>query len=321
MLLLDPGTLEYVGPTNTDRAAYRGTAAHNTLRVDGVDQAEPAGPFAWTSLPKVECEGWALGRSFDFFVGSHDGYGRLRSPVTHRRFVFHRKSRFWLVRDVADGSGQHNLELLWHLGPTLAPVSARDYVFRNNQESLALLTAQGHGWSQSAHRGYWSPAYGRQERAMVLSFSKAANLPAEFVTLLLSQASVQSGIGHLESMPIVAGARGYRYAVSGEEHCFLFSQCAGAWTLGAWTSDASFLYWWVNRKLGQRMLIAIGGTFVECSGTRVLSSVAQFDYVELVSDSGRTEMTSSPSDAVQLSTMLDALEPESTRKDPERMGV
>ena len=323
MLLMDPGTLEYVGPTDKDRAAYRGTAAHNTLRVDGVDQAEPAGPFAWTALPTVQAECWTAGRSFNFFVGSHNGYERLPSPVTHRRYVFHRKSRFWLVRDVAEGDGKHSLELFWHLGPTLSPISARDYVFRNNQESLALLSARGHGWSQSAHRGYWSPSYGRQERAMVLSFSKVTNLPAEFVTLLLSHASVQTGIGQLESMPVGTGARGYRYAVSGEEHCFLFPERSGAWAVGAWTSDASFLYWWMNRKLGQRMLIAIGGTFVECSGARVLSSAVQFDYVELVSDAGRTEMVSSPPDTVQLSATLDALEPESAinRKASERMGV
>jgi hypothetical protein len=70
-------------------------------------------------------------------------------------------------------------------------------------------------------------------------------------------------------------------------------------------------------------LIVIAGTFVECSGTRVLSSAAQFDQVELASDSGKTEMISSPSDAVQLNAPLDALEPELafSRKDPERMGV
>ena len=158
---------------------------------------------------------------------------------------------------------------------------------------------------------------------MVLSFSAVTNLPAEFVTLLLNHASVQSGIGHLESMPVSANARGYRYSIPGEEHCFFFAVHTGAWTLGAWTSDAAFLYWWMNRRLEQRMLIAIGGTFVECSGTRVLSSVAQFEHVELASDSGKTEMISSSSEAIQLSTTLDALEPELafTQKDRERMGV
>ena len=38
-LLIDPGTFEYVGNTG-ERARLRGTGAHNTMQVDGRDQAE-----------------------------------------------------------------------------------------------------------------------------------------------------------------------------------------------------------------------------------------------------------------------------------------
>ena len=323
MLLTDPGTLEYVGPAADDRKAYRGTAAHNTLRVDGVDQAESAGPFAWTALPKVQTDCWVTGRTFSLFAGQHTGYQRLPDPVLHRRSVFHRKSMFWLVRDVAEGVGEHSLELSWHLGPALAPASARDYVFRNDQESLALVTTRGHGWSQSAHRGHWAPSYGRQERAMVLRFSKVANLPAEFVTLLVSHSSVQSGIGLLEAMSASTGAYGYRYATAHEDHCFIFAERTSAWTLGPWTSDASFLYGYMNRRLGQRMLVVCRGTHVDFNGMRMLSSAAPFEYVELSSDSGRTEMMASPVEGIKLNSSLDALELEVafTRNDAERMGV
>jgi hypothetical protein len=323
MLLTDPGTLEYVGPTSAERAAYRGTAAHNTMRVDALDQAEGVGPFAWAALPTVNAERWVTGRSFTLFEGSHDGYQRLARPVTHRRTVFHHKSKFWLVRDRAEGSGTHALELSWHLGATLAPISARDYVFRNEQESFALVTMDGHGWSQSAHRGHWSPAYGRQERATVLNFAKTANLPAEFLTLLLSHASVQGGVGRLEAMAPGTGVSGYRYKISDEENCFFFSDYASTWTLGPWTSDASFLYWWMNRRLGQRMLIACGGTCVECSGVRVLSSETRFVHAELFADSGRTSMLSSPAEGVKLSASLDSLEPETefSGNDLKRIGV
>jgi len=323
MLLTDPGTLEYVGPTPADRISYRGTPAYNTLNVDGLDQAKSVGPFAWAGLPNVLAEEWVAGKAFNFFAGSHDGYHRLPEPVTHRRWVFHRKSSFWFVRDRAEGTGKHSLELTWHLGPTLAPVSARDYLFRNDLENMALVTAEGHGWSQSAYRGHWSPTYGRQERATVLSFAKAANLPAEFVTLVLSNASVEAGLGHLESLAPGAGAHSYRYATAEEEHYFFFPERRGAWTAGPWTSDASFLYWWMNRKLGQRMLIVCGGTTVECSGTRLISTAAPLDCAELFSESGRTEITSSPAEVVQLGTSLDALEPELafSGSSLKRMGV
>ena len=49
-VLIDPGTFCYVCP---ERDRFRGTAAHNTLQVDGRDQATPAVRFAWTGMPET----------------------------------------------------------------------------------------------------------------------------------------------------------------------------------------------------------------------------------------------------------------------------
>ncbi len=151
-LLIDPGTYEYVGDSG-ERAKFRGTGAHNTMVVDGFDQADPVGPFAWRNPPAVKVERWVAGQQFNLFSGSHNGYWRLPEPVTHQRWIFHRKGQFWLVRDVADGSGKHQLELTWHLGPVLSPVSTKDNLFADGEESLGLITTETHGWSQSAHGG------------------------------------------------------------------------------------------------------------------------------------------------------------------------
>ena len=167
-LLIDPGTFEYVGDSG-ERARLRGTGAHNTLRVDGRDQAEPAGPFAWKSSPRVNVEQWIAGNKFDLFQGSLDGYSRLSPPAIHRRWVFHRKEKFWLVRDLAEGQGSHQLEIAWHLGPTMSPASSKEYLFAGKEGSLALLAAEAHGWSQSVSRDQWSPAYGRADRASVVT--------------------------------------------------------------------------------------------------------------------------------------------------------
>ena len=67
--------------------AFRGTGAHNTMRVDGVDQAVADEPFSWTHIPTTQAENWVVGKSFTYFVGSHDGYARLADPVLHRRHV------------------------------------------------------------------------------------------------------------------------------------------------------------------------------------------------------------------------------------------
>jgi hypothetical protein len=323
MLLMDPGTLEYVGENGGDRAFFRGTAAHNTMRVDGLDQANGIVPFGWTNLPVVKAERWTVGQKFNFFVGSHNGYERLPAPVMHRRWVFHRKSQFWLVRDEAIGQGEHAIELAWHLGANLSPASARDYLFGDREESFGLVTAEGHGWSQSAHRGNWSPAYGRQERTTVIAFGKVATLPTEFVTLLLPNASLHAGLGKLERLASDPAVRGYRYTRAGQEDYFLFSNAERAWTFGAWTSDAQFLYWSVNRELEQRALILCNGSYAEVAGLRVLVSEAPLDYAEVEGSPTKTELFSSDPGRVQLQASLNRVEGDLTvpENDPKRMGV
>lgn len=52
-ILIDPGTYTYVAGAGW-REAFRGSAAHNTLRLDGRNQATPAGPFRWMDKPEVK---------------------------------------------------------------------------------------------------------------------------------------------------------------------------------------------------------------------------------------------------------------------------
>ena len=136
--------------------------------------------------PRVNVDQWITGQQFDLFQGSHDGYSRLPSPVIHRRWVFHRKGKFWMVRDLAEGRGLHQLDIAWHMGPTIPLASSKEYLFSGEAGSLALLTAEGHGWSQSVSRDYWSPVYGHAERASVLTFGAKVELPADFATLLIA---------------------------------------------------------------------------------------------------------------------------------------
>lgn len=85
-ILSDPGTFEY-GGDGAGRRWFRSTPAHNTMQVDGLDQAEQKAPFAWSSLPQARVERWITGRQFDVFQGSHNGYERLANPVTHERWI------------------------------------------------------------------------------------------------------------------------------------------------------------------------------------------------------------------------------------------
>ncbi len=305
-LLMDPGTFEYVGNSG-ERERLRGTGAHNTMQVDGLDQADGTGPFSWKNPPRVNVEQWITGRQFDLFQGSHNGYSRLPSSVIHRRSVFHRKGRFWMVRDRAEGRGSHQLDIAWHIGPTLSLASSQPYIFTDEMERLTLLTAEGHGWAQSVRRDYWSPAYGHRELANVVNFRRLVELPADFATLLIADKNPQTDPGQLVRMgePTLGTVCGYRYSNSLQEHGFFFAHPPSAWTLGAWASDADFLYWSFDREREQHMLVLCNGSYADAGGRRVLNCSRRVSYAEVSSSNMRVDLFSSDPERVVLEQPLD----------------
>jgi len=110
-ILTDPGTFTYVAEPKW-RDWFRGTEAHNTIRLDGRDQATPAGPFRWANLPEVTILSWKTNAKRDAI----EGECRYRG-FTHRRTVEFQKPATVLIIDEIDGPpGEHNVEQFWHLG-------------------------------------------------------------------------------------------------------------------------------------------------------------------------------------------------------------
>jgi Heparinase II/III-like protein/Heparinase II/III N-terminus len=293
-VLIDPGTLEYVGPTN-ERDRFRGTGAHNTMQVDGGDQADSTGPFSWKTFPTVKVEQWIMGQQFNLFRGSHDGYCSQPSPVIHRRWVFHRKREFWLVRDLAEGTGSHQLNITWHIGPAVDLVTPNQDRVTGEGGTLALLTAEHHGWSQSVREDYWSPAYGRKEPASVVTFEAMAQLPADFATVLISGENLRADIGRLVCLNefVPGSVHAYRYASRRQEHNFFFAGGPRPWTVGAWSSDADFLYWSFARESDQYMLVLCNGSYVDAGGSRVLNCGRQVNYAEVSRSAEKVHLFSS----------------------------
>jgi hypothetical protein len=116
--LIDPGTYTYSSGRKW-RDYFRGSAAHNTVTVDGQDQSESAGDFIWLRKANAVCEVWESKPEMDRFVGSHDGYTRLGDPVVHRReIILHKKARRLVITDTLECAGQHRGECRWHFSDT-----------------------------------------------------------------------------------------------------------------------------------------------------------------------------------------------------------
>jgi hypothetical protein len=113
-VLVDPGTYTYRSDTHW-RPYFRGTAAHNTVRVDGRDQSEYRGSFLWSVHAQSTCDVFDASGDCEVLAGRHDGYLRIARPVEHRRTLRYWKSRRVLqIEDALIGYGRHRVEVNWH---------------------------------------------------------------------------------------------------------------------------------------------------------------------------------------------------------------
>lgn len=111
-LLIDPGTFAYHTQRRW-RDYFRGTAAHNTIRVDRQDQSVSGGNFLWSTHARTRViEFCAVEQRLS---AEHDGYLRLQDPLRHRRELRFEasKARLTVIDDLLCQDA-HEVELFWH---------------------------------------------------------------------------------------------------------------------------------------------------------------------------------------------------------------
>jgi hypothetical protein len=185
LLVVDPGRYTYdAGYGVTEQSTgwrhwFKGTAAHNTVCVDGLDQTpyRPGKPAkkAPTSTARL------LGR------WSAPGLDLLRAEVTspcydavHTRTVAFVDGDYWIVHDRLRAGTEHSYAARWHLAPATAGRTSTDGD-RLTAPGLLLLAPLG---TLSVSDGWISPSYGRKQAAPVAVLS-ATGADADLITVLL----------------------------------------------------------------------------------------------------------------------------------------
>ena len=237
--LTDPGTGSYPRE-KPERDLFRGTAAHNTLEVDGVSQADPVHAFAWDSHPVTSIRRWYSSEKISLFCGSHNGYTRLTSPVTHQRWIIAWPDNVWMAADRASGDDVHRLDLRWHIAPECT-VTAGDlpnaWRLTAGQQAMEVVIPPGEEWKAVCECGSWSPAYGAVIPAPVLHFSRQGPLPANCVTVL-----ALNPIGHVSLRSTRAdGANVYLLVMGESRRLIALAERPGVWHFATLESDAELL--------------------------------------------------------------------------------
>jgi uncharacterized heparinase superfamily protein len=145
------------------RLAERRTAAHNTVRIDQVEQSE-----VWGSFRVARRANLAVSKTSDrdCAEGAHDGYRVLRGNVTHRRRVQMQHGRVTVV-DRLEGSGVHGAEIYWH--PAVGAVVEIEF------ENIL---------SRREEQGWWCAGFNRRlERPTIVGVWNGS-LPVNLVTHL-----------------------------------------------------------------------------------------------------------------------------------------
>jgi hypothetical protein len=187
--LVDPGTFVYHTQRRW-RDYFRGTAAHNTLQVDGLDQSVMGGNFLWTRHARARL----LYSSADTVAGEHDGYTRLPDPVFHEREIrLDPGLPGFVVTDRLRARGKHSAVQSFHCDPSCTcTVSGRAAELTSGPARVTILFDEAARevrllrGEEDPLAGWYSPGFDRKVPASTLRADVRTEGAVELVTRIIT---------------------------------------------------------------------------------------------------------------------------------------
>jgi hypothetical protein len=206
-VLIDSGTYSYLAHPEW-RDYFRGSAAHNTVVVNGRDQSVAGGPYIWINHAHGRCDTWYTSSSFDYVAGSHDGYYK-RHKLTHKRRILFVKPDYWIIEDLLDSTKPFDVQAFWHFSPGEATLKAADayhlcqFIDQSGNSGLQVIIPDRAGLrnriitgDESTMQGWFSIKYGVKRKNSVLSITAKSNGKYLISHILIPTANESSGNFH-----------------------------------------------------------------------------------------------------------------------------
>lgn len=178
-LIIDTGRFTYSEEGNTNwRHFFKGTAAHNTVCIDGKDQinyrrGKPKGEISQGRfIERLSLE------SLDILCGE------AVSPnyeTIHTRRIFFINNSYWLIWDSLKGEAPRKFDLRFHLTP-----AAWNHVFVQDSTVIApnLSLVFPKGENISIEPSWASPEYGIKHRIPCVNIVSEGSVTKDFFTLI-----------------------------------------------------------------------------------------------------------------------------------------
>jgi len=164
-VFVDPGT--YVYQSNIKwRNYFRGTSAHNTIKIDNKNQSKIEGNFIYGKKANVKILDYKLDKDQDKIVALHDGYKNV--GVIHKREIIHEKlNKRIVIIDSIRTKGKHLASIYFNLHPSIRKIKqqGRTIFFNKDGKEFKLmldsfLDVIKHEGQVDPLNGWFSPSFG-----------------------------------------------------------------------------------------------------------------------------------------------------------------
>ena len=186
--IIDPGAYIYTADKEM-RNLFRSTRYHNTVVVDGEEQNrfDEDELFAMNLDAAVKVNRWSVTNKYDLLDAEHNGYARLKNPVVHRRLIyFNKEEEYLVIKDMLTGEGHHKLDLYFHFASM--ELKERDglVIETDNKDgaNIMIIPLETEGVKMEIEKGWVSYGYGSKVKAPIVKYSKVAEVPTEFITII-----------------------------------------------------------------------------------------------------------------------------------------
>ncbi len=183
-IIIDAGTFTYTGNEQW-RKYFRGTRAHNTITINGLDQAKQESLFLWSKPYDIKLENNdQLDDGTMRMLAYHDGYKHL--GIRHWRGVVVLSSGYVIIWDFLSGTGKFDVELNWHLGLQFKK-EGNAFLYHSSAKQVSIQV-DGYGkiaicnGEANPIAGWLSPKYGVKHPIDTLRVKSYGALPMAFVT-------------------------------------------------------------------------------------------------------------------------------------------
>ncbi|HKG62241.1 MAG TPA: alginate lyase family protein [Pyrinomonadaceae bacterium] len=282
-LLIDPGTHTYTASKKL-RDWFRGSEGHNTLVIDDQPSSVTGDPFSWKFIAGSRCSNSRSQAVFNFVEGSHDGYTRLDTPLTHARSIFFLKNGYWILCDRLTGRGNHEADLLFHFPPgvTLELESNSELAALGEGENLLSLNVFGSSTGEwKRETGWVSYCYGSIGEAPVARFSTRVVGDANLITFLLPQNGALQANLTVREVEAING-RGFEVSHEGGFDVVMIATAPGR-EVETERLASDFAWTWARFSNHEdRMptdLILLDGAVLKLEGREMLKSSARLSYL------------------------------------------